>query len=40
MAQTLEPHALPLRNDKDLDPLIESIGNKRIVLLGESSHGR
>lgn len=29
----------PLRHDKDLDILLEEIGDKRIVLLGEASHG-
>jgi len=31
--------SLPLRNPQDLDRLIEAIGNARIVLLGEASHG-
>jgi len=39
MTETLEQHKLPLRNDRDLDPLLESIGDKRFVFLGESSHG-
>ena len=29
----------PLQNNKDLDPLIEAIGDRRFVLLGEASHG-
>lgn len=29
----------PLRNDKDLDVLINEIGDSRIVLLGEATHG-
>src|SRR5690606_22792218 len=29
----------PLNNEEDLDVLIEKIGDSRIVLLGESSHG-
>jgi erythromycin esterase-like protein len=29
----------PLRDDGDLDPLLERIGNARVVLLGEASHG-
>jgi len=31
--------ARPLRDDSDLDPLMERIGDARIVLLGEASHG-
>ena len=29
----------PLSNARDLDPLIRSIGDARIVMLGEASHG-
>ncbi|MDF7812506.1 erythromycin esterase family protein [Hymenobacter sp. YC55] len=29
----------PLRTASDLDPLMQAIGDKRIVLLGEASHG-
>jgi erythromycin esterase-like protein len=29
----------PLNNSKDLDPLLEDIGDRRIVMLGEASHG-
>ncbi len=29
----------PLRNDKDLDVLIKEIGDARVVLLGEATHG-
>jgi erythromycin esterase len=29
----------PLQNPADLDPLIDEIGNAKIVLLGEASHG-
>lgn len=39
MTDTLEQSSLPLRNDRDLDPLLESIGDKRFVFLGEASHG-
>lgn len=39
MTDTLEQHKLPLRTDRDLDPLLESIGDKRFVFLGEASHG-
>ncbi|GAB7192945.1 hypothetical protein NUM3379_36540 [Kineococcus sp. NUM-3379] len=31
--------ALPLRDEGDLDPLLERIGDARFVLLGEGSHG-
>ena len=31
--------ALPLADDRDLDPLIERIGDARYVLLGEATHG-
>jgi erythromycin esterase-like protein len=29
----------PLRSDAELDPLLERIGDARVVLLGEASHG-
>ncbi|MCC2546373.1 erythromycin esterase family protein [Hymenobacter sp. BT175] len=29
----------PLRSEKDLDRLMEQVGNARVVLLGEASHG-
>jgi erythromycin esterase-like protein len=29
----------PLYNSKDLDPLIENIGERNVVMLGEASHG-
>jgi erythromycin esterase len=32
-------HKLENFNKKDLDPLLESIGDARYVLLGEASHG-
>jgi erythromycin esterase-like protein len=38
-AQQVRIPTVPLRDARDLDTLIESIGNARIVLLGEGSHG-
>ena len=35
----LKAKSTPLKNPADLDPLLERIGDARIVLLGESSHG-
>jgi erythromycin esterase-like protein len=35
----IQEAALPLQTPKDLYPLIERIGDARIVLLGEASHG-
>lgn len=35
----LEREGLPLETDRDLDPLIQAIGDKRFVFLGEASHG-
>jgi erythromycin esterase-like protein len=35
----LEIPAYPLRNEQDLDILLKDIGNARVVLLGEASHG-
>lgn len=32
-------HIQPLENAKDLDPLLERIGDSRYVLLGEATHG-
>src|SRR3712207_9570913 len=31
--------ARPLRNEADLDPLLERIGDARVVAIGEASHG-
>jgi erythromycin esterase len=32
--------ASPLRTAADLDPVLDRVGDARIVLLGEASHGR
>ena len=39
MAVAADKGVFPLSNPRDLDPLIAEAGNKRIVLLGEASHG-
>lgn len=39
LIEAVRERALPLREDSDLDPLLERIGNARVVLLGEASHG-
>lgn len=38
-AATLRAHARPLRDVADLDPILDMIGERRAVLLGEASHG-
>jgi erythromycin esterase len=35
----IQERSLPLRSPDDLDPLMDRIGNARIVMLGEASHG-
>lgn len=39
LADAVRTHAHPLREERDLDPLLGRIGDARIVLLGEASHG-
>ncbi|HEU4403678.1 MAG TPA: erythromycin esterase family protein [Polyangiaceae bacterium] len=39
VVRALEPLAKPLGGDRDLDPLLERIGDARYVLLGEATHG-
>ena len=34
----IKEHSLPLK-DQSLDKIIEAIGNARIVMIGEASHG-
>lgn len=38
-ADTIRGKARPLLNPADLDPLLQRIGDARIVMLGEASHG-
>ncbi|MDC3418513.1 erythromycin esterase family protein [Aquibacillus salsiterrae] len=37
--QAIDDHAKPFRGSHDLTPLLEEIGDAKIVLLGEASHG-
>lgn len=39
ITEILRQHAKPLVHEHDLDELIEMIGNKKVVMLGEASHG-
>jgi erythromycin esterase len=39
LASALREHATPLRSASDLDPILDSLGGRRAVLLGEASHG-
>lgn len=39
LVEAVRERALPLRDDGDLDPLLERIGDAHVVLLGEASHG-
>lgn len=39
LAQALRDHVRPLDHDQDLDVVLDKVGNKRFVCLGESSHG-
>ena len=36
---SIKKNALPLNNQQDLEPLMKRIGDSRIVMLGEASHG-
>ncbi|SDL58979.1 hypothetical protein SAMN04487898_12132 [Pedobacter sp. ok626] len=36
---SINQHAQPLKNVKDLQPLLDRIGDAKIVMLGEASHG-
>lgn len=37
--ETIEKYSRPLQGEKDLDALMERVGDARVVLLGEASHG-
>ncbi|HLV79094.1 MAG TPA: erythromycin esterase family protein [Chthonomonadaceae bacterium] len=39
LAEEVREIALPLERPRDLDPLLEQIGDARFVLLGEATHG-
>lgn len=39
LARALGPAALPLDHASDWDPLLERVGEARVVLLGEATHG-
>jgi erythromycin esterase len=39
VVEQMQRRALPLRDPRDLDPLLARIGAARFVLIGEASHG-
>ena len=39
LEESIKKYALPYDTSEDLNPLIEAIGDSKIVLLGEASHG-
>ena len=39
LAEEVKKRAFPLEEDAHLDPLLERVGEARVVLLGEASHG-
>ena len=39
LPEALQAAWRPLASDADLDPILERIGDRRLVLLGEASHG-
>ncbi|GGA22530.1 erythromycin esterase family protein [Psychrobacillus lasiicapitis] len=39
LEEAIKDYALPYENNEDLTPILEAIGDAKIVLLGEASHG-
>ena len=39
LEDAIQRYALPFESDADLTPLLEAIGDAKIVMLGEASHG-
>jgi erythromycin esterase-like protein len=39
LEEAIKNYALPFESDDDFTPILEAIGNAKIVLLGEASHG-
>src|SRR6185437_14156307 len=39
LEEAIKRYAIPFESDTNLSPLLEAIGDSKIVLLGEASHG-